>query len=541
MMDGNYIEATRFNERQHRFISAVLISLMMAAVGLTIAQVGNQIVPTWQGTYLIIIGLLISLERFYTLRAIKKMSVLSREWVVALSTQWVVNLIIIKLIVSFSSGFNTLIAEVSQWQRSFATEFFTPGFILAAVFAALVWVYAGILVELLDEMGLDTSLIVRESLASAVRDQTPPRQRLMAAVFGLGAVLMFITAVARVDLRAFFSSNSVAVSHSMSPLEAGGLGTLLYFLFALVLLSKGNYITLNTRWFLQHLPVNRTMATRWAIYSLAFLALIVLVASVLPTSYSLGFLSLLGYLIDIFFMLLALLFGLIYALIGFLVSLPFLLFQQDAPTNLPVTTPTPPLPPPPELLEPNTPVPWLELLKSAIFWLIFIGVVGYSIKQYLRQHEEIVVALRKFPGWKFLSGLWAWISGWFGNINRGVGRMLDAGRSRLRPDGESGKPSRLGGFFRFRRLSTRQKIYFYYHALLHRGNETGLPRQPFQTPEEYAQIIEHSVPTAETEIDALTEAFYSARYSRHPVEEQEVSKVKTYWEQIRRVVRGRRG
>ena len=81
--------------------------------------------------------------------------------------------------------------------------------------------------------------------------------------------------------------------------------------------------------------------------------------------------------------------------------------------------------------------------------------------------------------------------------------MIKAGRSRLRVDQESAKPARLGGFFRLRRLSTRQKVYFYYHALLHRGDETGLPRQPFQTPEEYAQMIERSLSTAETEIDAL--------------------------------------
>jgi hypothetical protein len=54
-------------------------------------------------------------------------------------------------------------------------------------------------------------------------------------------------------------------------------------------------------------------------------------------------------------------------------------------------------------------------------------------------------------------------------------------------------------------------------------------------------MIEPSLPKVETEIEALTESFYAARYSQRAVEEQDVSKVKTYWEQIRQVFRGRRG
>ena len=60
--DDRYIEDVRFNERTHRFISAALVSLLMASAGLTVAQFGHQITPIWNGGYLVLIGLLIALH-----------------------------------------------------------------------------------------------------------------------------------------------------------------------------------------------------------------------------------------------------------------------------------------------------------------------------------------------------------------------------------------------------------------------------------------------------------------------------------------------
>ena len=80
------------------------------------------------------------------------------------------------------------------------------------------------------------------------------------------------------------------------------------------------------------------------------------------------------------------------------------------------------------------------------------------------------------------------------------------------------------------RLSARQKVFFYYHALLRRGHETGLSRIHSQTPEEYAIILEKSLPTVEKEIGSLTDAFSEARYSKHTIQDDNVRNVKNYWE-----------
>ena len=539
--DGVYLEASRFNERAHRFISALLVSFMMASAGVTIAQVGHQLSPDWRAGYLGAIGFLAALERFYSSRTLKKLLVFTREWLVLVSTQWVVNLIIIKLIVTLSAGMDTLLAEIPLWQRSFSEGFFTTEYLVAIGFAFLVWMFAGMLADLLDEMGLDAAIISREALYTPMRDPRPPRQRLMAVVFGIGAVLMFITSLSRVDLRAFFTNQGI-VQTDLSALAGGGAGTLLYFLFGLALLSQSNYITLNTRWFMQQVPVSKKIAAGWAFYSLGFLLLILLIASILPTNYSLGLLSVLGYLLDILLSILMLIITIIFYIFSILISLLFRLLGLAVPAQAPSTfQPQVIATPPPALAEPGSPFPWLDLLKSLVFWIVFLGVVGYSISQYLRQHEEILEGLRKIPGWSIISVIWQWITGIFGGLNRRVAGVIEAGKTRLRSRGDSVPLSALRRFTSLRRLSPRQKVLFYYHALLRRGDETGLPRKVSQTPEEYAAILERSLPTVENEIILITDAFSEARYSHHPIEPDDADHVKTTWEQIRRVFRGRRG
>ena len=81
----------------------------------------------------------------------------------------------------------SLLREIPLWARSFGENFFTVEYLIATIFAFLIWLFVGMIADLLDEMGLDAALIHREVLSAAVREQGPPRQRLMAFVFGLGA------------------------------------------------------------------------------------------------------------------------------------------------------------------------------------------------------------------------------------------------------------------------------------------------------------------------------------------------------------------
>jgi len=92
------------------------------------------------------------------------------------------------------------------------------------------------------------------------------------------------------------------------------------------------------------------------------------------------------------------------------------------------------------------------------------------------------------------------------------------------------------GWISLRSLDPRRRIYFFYLAMIRRGTEQGLPRQPAQTPSEYAVTLEKALPTAEEDIDSITEAFIQARYSRQLVDSSQAALVKTTWGRIRQAL-----
>jgi len=159
------------------------------------------------------------------------------------------------------------------------------------------------------------------------------------------------------------------------------------------------------------------------------------------------------------------------------------------------------------------------------------------LKQYLRQHDEIIAGLGRIPGWTFLARIRRWFLSLFAGMGREISRLVEKGRARIHVLGTDMRSRARGGYINPRRLSPRQKVYFYYLAFIRRGGEQGIPRQPAQTPAEYARTLDKALPTAEEDIDQLTEAFIEARYSRHAVKYEDADRVKTIWERIRGVLR----
>ena len=121
--------------------------------------------------------------------------------------------------------------------------------------------------------------------------------------------------------------------------------------------------------------------------------------------------------------------------------------------------------------------------------------------------------------------------------------MADAvttGLERIRARRAGKKETNWPRFINPRRLDPRQRVYFFYQALIRRGNESGLARGLSQTPYEYASTLDDALPDVGEDVDAMTEAFVEARYTPQIVEEGKASLVKTYWGHIRRALRSRR-
>jgi hypothetical protein len=91
------------------------------------------------------------------------------------------------------------------------------------------------------------------------------------------------------------------------------------------------------------------------------------------------------------------------------------------------------------------------------------------------------------------------------------------------------------------RLSPLERVLFFYRALLRRAAEGGLPRSPGLTPDEYAARIRPGIdPEAVPPVDALTDAYLTARYSRQDVGVEDAAHARTWWERARDALRRHR-
>jgi hypothetical protein len=186
------------------------------------------------------------------------------------------------------------------------------------------------------------------------------------------------------------------------------------------------------------------------------------------------------------------------------------------------------------------PIPWWEFAKSLLFWGIFIVVVGYAFYQYLNQNQELINKLRRLRVWRWIAQTWKMVWEQFQGVNQHINAFVKRSLERLRPQYTKDFGSPPWGYINLRQLPPRERIRFFYLAMVRRGRERGLPRHHWQTPNEYRRTLETQYPQSEVDLSNITESFILARYSQQEVTPTDASRVRETWERIRKMLRGRR-
>jgi hypothetical protein len=529
------------NERAFRFISYTLVFLMLICVIMAIGTFIHNVVPGWPSDILVGVMLLVVIDRFYTYPRFKALPPFSSEWVVTFGAQWIVFVIFIRLLLSYAKGPNGFVNDMQLFVHGHIDNFFDPEFVVALLLAILAWYVPAQFLRLLDEIGLDQTLALRGDTARVESNVVPTQHQLANSVFTLGIALVIITALARIDFRAFATSSagsSPLNSNRFSALEAD---VLLYFIFGLALLAQGRLMSLQTRWNVQRIPISSdNFARQWGLYSLIFLFLIVVVVSLLPTGDSLGVFSTLGILLGFLWSVLTFICLLIVGLALALLSIPFLLLGKKPPLTSPLPTPFE-LSPPAALTPHPASNAILILIRSILLWGALILVIVFSFTQFVRQHENLLAALRKAPVVNWLILVWEWLHRSAGRTRAGLSRALAAGWQSIVARLEKRRLLPPAGWFSLRSLDPRRRIYFFYLAMIRRSDQQGLRRKPSQTPSEYAVTLEKDLPSVSEDIDSITKAFVEARYSRHEVNAGKADIVKAIWGRIRRALQNRSG
>jgi hypothetical protein len=528
------------NQKVFRSISYALVFLMMSCVAMTIGNLIHNTLPDWHSGIIAGILVFIVIDRLYTYRQLKSLTPLSSEWAIALGAQWVLIVLLLRFLLSYANGLDAFITDLRLFSRGYIADLFTAEFVVALLLAILVWHLSALFLELLDEIGLDQELALREESPPLQGDAVPAHERLVSLIFSVGIALVILTVLTRLNVRTILSNVTGLPHVEVSRFSGAEAGALLYFIFGLTLLSLSRLMSLQTHWNRLRIPVSSKNLTRqWGIYSLFFLLILALFVSLLPAGDSLGLFSVLGTLLGFLGSILFFVGQLVLFLIALLFSLPFLLFLRgDSSPDAPAPPSMPVLPPVGPATSPTGGAIW-ELIRSIVLWGSLAVIIVYAFIQFVKQHGGLRAAFRKSRVTNWLILAWQWL---YRNVDKTRGSL-----SRAIADGWQSVVSRLegkrilprAGFISLRSLDPRQQIYFFYLAMIRRGAEQGLRRKPSQTPSEYAVQLEKDLPSAGEDIDSITKAFIEARYSRQEIDSGKAELVKGIWGRIRRALQSK--
>jgi hypothetical protein len=524
------------NVNLFRVLGYILVFLMTACAVMTLSMLIQNVLPGWHSGVIAGILLFIVIDRLYTYRSVRSLTPLSSEWAISIGGQWILILLVMRFLLSYADGLDSLRADLASFARGDIAELFTLEFITSFLLALLMWFFCGRFLDLLDEIGLDPVLALNEDSAP-IGEAVPAHQRLVGMIFSIGIGLVILTAVARVDMQSFASDVQGLPRIELNSLSGAEAGALLYFVFGLALLSLSRLMSLQTHWNRLRIPVaSKNLTRQWGIYSLLFLLLLAVVVSLLPAGDSFGLFSVLATLLNFLFGILFFLGQLIIGLLLLLVSLPFALFGQGLPSILPsAPPPLPVLPPVGPVVPPSSNTAW-AFLRSVFLWGVLALIAVFAIVQFVRGHGGLRAALRKSRLTSWLAMAWQWLSRNVNPTGAELSRALSEGWQNLLARLEERRILPAASLLRLRALDPRRQVYFFYLAMVRRGGEQGMPRKPAQTPSEYAATLDRALPEAQEDIDAITRAFVEARYSRREIAAQDASEVRTIWGRIRRAL-----
>jgi hypothetical protein len=521
----------RLNEKAAILVNHTIVAIMMACIAYTIVRLAQRLSPGWQGNYLPLLMFLISIETMVTRRTMRRWADLRIYGMAYWLVEWVVLAVLIKFYLYIATGNGFILVNIPLLLRDFLTNFFTYETLFVLLVAFVIWLISSLYTQDLIELEGGETLIKLSDADRVPIDRSQIRRGLVARVFTHGCVLIFVTALLHVDFRTLRGDPMIA--------RGDLLNVIIYFLLGLVLFSQTHLTLLRTNWAWDRLPISTGITKSWTFLSVIFLGIVSAIAFLLPTRYTLGLLSTLSAIVSILIA--------IFYFVFFIISLPLMalyklvlsLFSKNPLASGPIQ------PPPFLQFNPEMPpiarIPWLELLKSLLFWLGAMGIIGYAFYQYFRQNQEQLERLNKLPifSWlaRALKNLWAQLRG----ASQVVVAAIQSGLKRLHAGATYPQTGSRAGYLNLRRMSPRQQIQFFYLALVRRGGERGINRRASQTPYEYTERLSTEVSEVSSDLEAMTDAFVEARYSRHEITAQRANRVRGYWDRVKKALRGRGG
>lgn len=504
----------------------VMIVLMMLILAAAFALFGIRLFREWQGWYLMLLALLISVEAIVTRDQTREMDL--RERLIFHISEWVAFAVIAKVLLYLVHGPAKFLEDLPRWQADFTASFFTGDYIYVLVVMTTVWLlsraYTGEFEALYDREN-DAEW---EDLGKLQNALYVIRRRISTRLFLIGILVVILAVFTRLQVTGILSPVPTGAAF-IAPVVL----IVAYFLITLVLLSHTQFSLLRTRWLWQRLSISPRLTSNWLRYGLIAFTVLALVVLVLPTGYSIGLLDTLRMLLD---------FGMqAFSVILYILTLPVTLCislitlftggEQAQSAQPPIQMPGA-LPPG----QASQPVSWIEFLKSLLFWAIFIAVIFFALRYYFGQNAALWNRIKNFPLFGMAASAWKGFWRWLRGANRQLTGFVQETLQRMRAQRPVDAAQSLRRMFNLARMSPREKIIYFYLNLVRLGGERGIDRRPAQTPYAYERQLRSAVPEIDPDLHGLTDTFLEARYSEHPLADEQSEKAATLWERIKAVL-----
>lgn len=565
-LDQNQSIAT--NQGWFRLASYLISALLLACFAASFVQLGEFFFPDWNGFYLALVGFFTALDGMFAFNRLRHFAFPDKEWVFYRFSEWIVILLLLKLGTYFSQGYQAFGMDINYLVNRQWGDLLSGEFLFSVLVMLVIWMFSGRFADLLGRLDVDERLLKVEQESGIYELRTEVRESLVSTVLILGVIMVLVTSLLGMEAQSNWRQNP--------DMRAGVINLLVFFFLTLFLFSLTQLNLMSTTWIREGLTIRKELVRHWLLSSAFAIFILTIISAILPTRYSISLLSLLNYifsaLVSLFSYLIFFISAPFFMIVAFLASL----FKFSGAENIQQPEPVMDLPPPPV---DAAQLPWLELLKSILFWVVLAGMLIFAIYYYFRENQALWSGIRRLGLSRRLYQFWLWISGQLRRTNQVIQAKVQQSLAALRSRFQSSEQTRLTQRLNLRRLSNREKVFFYYLAMLRRSSERGPARQPWQTPYEYLQELkarytipanpqleigldlpdrmalqadeedldwspvaqDQANPQAEqdwlSETQALTEYFVQARYSTQSVTTQEANLVKQIWEHLRKALR----
>jgi hypothetical protein len=510
--------------------------VMGTCLGAGLASLVGFVYPGPYAGVLPWLALLISIEALYSRAVSRRINRTAQQRLLYTASEWIVIGILLKFIILAGNGFSTLASEAQSWLADFYNFLFEPAFLLSIITLAVVSFAVRVLADDLAPLAMDERKLIRQMQATEERGGLGSvRDNFASHVIAVGIGLTIALALATVVRE---------ITPVMKDTTVPAIALLIYFTISLLLLGHTRVRAATSTWTIEGVEIEKGLGTLWAGFGLAIVLGVAVFALLLAAGNPLTLFQslsiavrtvLLGiiYLISMLWMILIFIFQIV--MYG-IFSLLALLFGTAPPAP-----PQMQQQPPPTMEEASGSIfnfPWGSAILVVLGIAVVIGAIYYLISRRLPADE-----LRNAGGLfgllrHRLSAFWLWLKGILARPSALLQslRRDESKQAAVNPSANQA----IGKRPNLKDMTARAIVRYYYGLLLQRGAQSGLPRNPAQTPSEYAKLLDQRAPDAAPDVDQLTETFIEARYSTHDVSDQQAAAVREWFTHIRNSLRPRR-